>query len=256
VRHNGHVTQGREWGGFLEVRTNGAESYLANYEREARWARRGGGSFSIFCSSATDPFVPQEHRHRVTSRLLTAMVSHPPDELVLQTHSPAVTRAIPQLHQLAERCRLRVHVSIETDREALPGLPPHAATVERRLAACRELRDAGIFTVVTVAPLLPIAEPDRFFARIAEAADAVVLDHFIGGDGSSDGGRTGRTSLPTAMAAVDPGSVTLSYRDAMADVARRHLARVGVHIEGFAARYGPEPIPVPIAGNRSVVGVR
>ena len=84
----------------------------------------------------------------------------------------------------------------------------------------------------------PIADPDAFFARVADSADAVVLDHFIGGDGSPAGARTRRTALPAAMAAVDPASVDLSYLDAMAEVARRHLpGRVGLHRDGFAGRW-------------------
>ncbi len=237
VQHNGHITRGRTWGSFLEVRTNAAESYLENYDREARWARRTGGSFSLFCSSSTDPFVPQEVRQGVTARLLEAMVAKPPDELVMQTHSPGVVREIDRLVRLSERSRVRVQVSIESDRETLPDLPPPAASVAARLAACRELRRAGLFTVVTVAPLLPLAEPERFFARVAAVADAVVLDHYIGGDGSPTGSRTERTPLPAAMAQVAPESVQPEYLEEMLQVARRHLHRVGVGIDGFAARF-------------------
>jgi hypothetical protein len=110
--------------------------------------------------------------------------------------------------------------------------------VERRFRAAQTLTDAGIETVVTVAPLLPIRDPERFFGRVAECASAVVIDHFIGGDGTVDGGRTRRTPLPQAMAAVDPGSIGLAYRDRMVRVAQRYLpGRVGINIDGFAARY-------------------
>jgi DNA repair photolyase len=237
VQHNRHVVRGREWGSFLEVRTNAAESYLAHCESERAWARRRELAFSIFCSSSTDPFVPQEARYGVMRGVLEAMLRRPPDELIVQTHSPLVTREIERLSRLAERCRVRVHVSIETDRESLPGLPPPAASVEKRLAACGATREAGLFTVVTVAPLLPIADPERFFARIGAVADAVVLDHFIGGDGSPDGARTRQTELPAVMALLEPQSLSLEYRDAMVAVARRHVARVGVSRDGFAGRY-------------------
>src|SRR5947209_2718105 len=66
VQHNQHLLRGRNWGGFLEVRVNAAQSYLENYRRESAWARRSGGKFSIFCSSATDPFLPQEFQFAVT----------------------------------------------------------------------------------------------------------------------------------------------------------------------------------------------
>jgi DNA repair photolyase len=163
----------------------------------------------------------------------------PPDELVVQTHSPAVVEARDLLVELARKCDLRVHVSIESDTDRLPGLPPPASPVARRIEACAALRAAGLRTVVTVSPLLPIADPDAFFARLAEVADAVVIDHFVEGDGSPTGSRTLRTKLPEAMAAVDPHSVELSYRDRIAEIARRSFpGRVGVSIDGFAARYG------------------
>jgi len=164
--------------------------------------------------------------------------SEPPDLLILQTHSHRVSDCLDLCRELHRRCRLRVHVSIETDIEQFPGLPPHASSVERRFQAAGALHAAGIETVVTVAPLLPMRDPERFFGRVAECAAAVVIDHFIGGDGTADGGRTRRTSLPQAMAAVDPGSVGLAYRDRMVRIAQRHLpGRVGINIDGFAGRY-------------------
>jgi DNA repair photolyase len=237
VQHNGHVVRGRKWGSFLEVRVNAADSYLEHVHRERSWARKSRGTFSIFCSSSTDPFVPQERRARVTSRVLEAMLAEPPDELVIQTHSHLVSEEVERLRELSRRCRLRVHVSIETDRESIPGLPPHASPIEKRFEACCALKGAGIETVVTVAPLLPIENPRRFFSRIAEAADAVVLDHFIGGDGSAGGIRTFRTPLPGAIANVDPSATELSYRDAMAAIALKCVTRVGIGIDGFAARF-------------------
>ena len=238
VQHNGHITLGRPWGSFLEVRTNAAESYLAHVDRERRWAHRAGGELGIFLSSSTEPFLPQEFRLGVTRSLLEAMLDEPPDLLILQTHSHRVVEYLPLYEELSARCRLRVHISIETDRERIEGLAPHASSVERRFEAAARLKAAGIQTVVTVSPLLPIADPESFFARVAECANAVVLDHFIGGDGSADGGRTLRTALPAAMADIDPASVTLAYRDAMVQIARRHLpGRVGVNIDGFAGRW-------------------
>lgn len=238
VRHNGHVLKGREWGGFLEVRENAADSYRENYEREQNWARKHRGRFSIFCSSATEPFLPQERRFGITRSVLEAMCDSPPDELVVQTHSHTVVNAIALLGELCTRCDLRVHVSIETDRDSLPGLPPHASSIEKRFEACQQLKSAGLPVVVTVSPLLPIRDPHRFFARIAEVADAVVIDHFIGGDGSADGSRTRRTSLPDVVETVHAGAGTLDYRAEMIEIARGCLpGHVGVSIDGFAGRY-------------------
>jgi DNA repair photolyase len=239
VRHSGHITRGRIWGHFLEVRENAAESYIEGFARECAWARARRGGFVIFLSSATEPFPPQEARLGVSRRVLTAMFERPPDGLIVQTHSPLVVDALDLLAPLAKRCALRVHVSIETDRDRLPGLPPPASPIGHRFEAARRLREAGLKVVITVSPLLPIADPERFFARVAASADAVVLDHYIGGDGSPTGARTLRTPLPAAMAAVDPDSVMIDYRDRMAAVAERFLpGRVGVGCAGFAGRFG------------------
>ncbi len=91
VRGNYYVTKGREWGGFLDVRTNAADSYATNYDKERRWAERERGEFTVFCSSSTDPFVPQEQQYGVTRSILEAMVERPPDVLILQTHSHLVS---------------------------------------------------------------------------------------------------------------------------------------------------------------------
>jgi DNA repair photolyase len=238
VQHNTYLTRGQPWGAFLEVRENAAASYLDNVDRERRWAQRTRDRFGIFLSSSTEPFMPHERHYRVTEGLLAAMSVSPPDLLIVQTHSHRVADYLDALRRLDRACDLRVHISIETDREHLPGLPPHASAIERRFEAARALSAAGLFVVITVSPLLPIADPERFFARIARSASACVLDHFVGGDGSPGGRRTRKTPLPAAMEAIDPTSVDLGYRDRMVQIAARHLTgRVGVEAPGFAGRY-------------------
>jgi len=240
VQHNRFLTRDEPWGSFLEARMNAAGAYLDQLDRERRWARRARGAFSVFLSSSTDPFVPQERRYGITRGVLEAMLEAPPDALILQTHTHRVTDYLDLYPSLAGRCDLRVHLSIESDRDRLPGLPPPASSVERRFEAAGALKAAGLRVVVTVSPLLPIAEPEAFFSRIAVAADAVVIDHFIEGDGSRGGARTWRTPLPAAMARVDPASTSLAYRDEMLALARRIMpGRVGVSIDGFAGRYLP-----------------
>ncbi|MFN3160742.1 MAG: hypothetical protein ACE37I_15595 [Rubinisphaera brasiliensis] len=239
VQHNPFVTQGRTWGTFLEVRSNAADSYERHYEKEKRWTERQGIPFVIFCSSSTDPFLPQEKRFGITRAVLERMLEFPPEGLILQTHSTAVVAQTTLLQELATRTQLRIHVSIEGDHDRLPGLPPPAATVEARFRACQNLRQAGLRVVVTAAPLHPLQDPEAFFTRISEVADAVVIDHFIEGDGSSDGSRTLRTPLAAAMHDLDPNCLTLAYRERMVEVARRVMpGRVGVGQAGFGGEFG------------------
>ena len=237
VRHNIYVTRGEAWGSFVEAKANAAEVYSSQYEREREWARRRRGRFGIFMSSSTEPFQPAERRLGVTRGVLEAMLGRPPDFLIVQTHSHHVVDYVDLYPRLAAATELRFHVSIESDRDELPGLPRAASPVAKRIDAAGRLRAMGLRVVVTVSPLLPIAEPERFFETLAGVADAVVIDHYIQGDGSTDGSRTRRTALPGAMERVEPRSVTLGYREEIVEIARRYFpGRVGVNIDGFAGR--------------------
>ena len=188
-------------------------------------------------SSSTDPFVPQESKYGVSRSVLEAMVTLPPDLLILQTHSHRVADYTELIQSLDDLCDLRVHVSIETDIESFPGLPPHASSVDRRFRAVQALRDVGIHTVVTVSPLLPIDDPESFFKRIGSTASAVVIDHYIEGDGSPEGGRTLQTPLPNAIRSVNAEAIRLEYRDRIIEIAERLMpGRVGVNIDGFSGR--------------------
>ncbi|MGE0493440.1 MAG: hypothetical protein AB7S38_29800 [Vulcanimicrobiota bacterium] len=238
VAHNRFLTRGEPWGSFLEARLNAAESYLERAPAERRWARRQGRDFSIFMASSTEPFLPQERQFGVTRSVLEAMLDEPPDALVVQTHSAAVAEQAELLARLAQRCQLRVHLSIETDRERFEGLPAHASPVAARFEAAGQLRDCGLRVVVTVSPLLPLEAPERFFEAIDRVAQATVLDHYIEGDGSQNGSRTIATGLPALLGPRYPDWPNLAYRDAMAAVASRVMqGEVGISRDGFAARY-------------------
>jgi len=237
VRHNTWLVKGRDWGGFVEVKTNAPEIYLKTYAAEQRWAHRRGQPFSVFFSSATDPWQPVEKQYRITRQLLEAMRTHPPDELVLQTHAPAMLDDLSLVAELSRQCRLRVHVSIEGDAERLPGLPPPPASVTRRIEVLRQLSSAGIFAVACLSPLYPMEHPDAFFEQLADVGvDAVVIDHFMEGDGTADGTRTWKTDLPRSMAAVDSKSTHLEYRDRIVAIARNYLP-AGISASGFAGEY-------------------
>ena len=137
------------------------------------------------------------------------MLTHPPDELILQTHATAMRDDLPLVAKLSQQCRLRVHVSIEGDTEHLPGLQPPPATVAGRIELLRQLSSSGIFTVACLSPLYPMQHPAAFFERLAGAGvNAVVIDHFIEGDGTREGSRTWKTDLPRSMEAVDTASKT------------------------------------------------
>ncbi len=237
VRFNQWLMQGREWGRFVDIKVNAAEVYLQTVEKEKKWARKNTGSFSVFFSSSTDPWQPVERKARMTRRLLTAMQTLPPDRLILQTHSTQILDDLDRIESLSVICDLRVQLSIEGDLDRLPGLPPPPCSLADRLDVAQQFVDRGIQTVVCLSPLFPMQAPDVFFSRLAKmGVSAVVIDHFIQGDGTPNGSRTLKTKLPEAMAKVSPQSVELSYRDTVARIARKYLP-VGVSASGFAGHY-------------------
>lgn len=240
VRFNQWLLKGREWGTFVDVKVNAAEIYLRTVEKEKKWARKNRNGFSIFFSSSTDPWQPAERKYRITRGLLEAMQEVPPDKLTLQTHSSRLLDDLKNIKSLSRKCDLRVHVSIEGDRDRLEGLPPPPCSLEERLGVLKILADLGVTTVACLSPLYPMKSPDAFFSRLSRIGiAAVVIDHFILGDGTPDGSRTLKTQLPQVMAKTKPESVHLSYRDTIARIAEKYLP-VGVSASGFAGHYsGP-----------------
>ena len=237
VRFNQWLTRGREWGKFVDVKINAKELYIQSAEKEKNWAHQRSIPFTIFMSSSTDPWQPAEKKYRVTRAVLQAMATCPPDTLILQTHSANILDDQETLLELAQRCSLRVHISIEGDRNRLPGLPSPPCSVEQRISALEQLSAQGLKTVACLSPLYPLENPQLFFTRLKSAgASAVIIDHFIGGDGTAEGSRTLKTRLPVAMSQVQEDSVYLPYRNQIINIARTFLP-VGVSAEGFAGHY-------------------
>ncbi|PIP74060.1 MAG: hypothetical protein COW89_01250 [Nitrospinae bacterium CG22_combo_CG10-13_8_21_14_all_47_10] len=237
VRFNQWLTRGREWGKFVDVKINAKELYIQSAEKEKNWAHQRSIPFTIFMSSSTDPWQPAEKKYRVTRAVLQAMATCPPDTLILQTHSANILDDQETLLELAQRCSLRVHISIEGDRNRLPGLPSPPCSVEQRISALEQLSAQGLKTVACLSPLYPLENPQLFFTRLKSAgADAVIIDHFIEGDGTAEGSRTLKTRLPVAMSQVQEDSVYLPYRNQIINIARTFLP-VGVSAEGFAGHY-------------------
>ncbi len=237
VRFNPWLTRGREWGKFVDVKINADELYLQSAEKEKNWAHKRSITFAIFMSSSTDPWQPAEKKYRVTRAVLHAMVACPPDTLILQTHSASILDDQEILLKLAQLCSLRIQLSIEGDRNRLPGLPPPPCSIEKRISALQQLSARGLKTVACLSTLYPLENPHRFFDRLKNAgASAVIIDHFIEVDGTAEGSRTLKTRLPSAMKQVREDSIHLPYRNQIISIARNYLP-VGVSAQGFAGHY-------------------
>lgn len=234
---NPYHTQGRAWGGFLDVKTGVVEAYRAQYDRLKQPARGAPKPLQILMSSVTEPYPPQEKTARHTRNLLEEMVSRPPDRLVIQTHTTLVVNDLPVLLALHRRCRLQINITVETDKTTLPaGFPGHAYSPASRIRALKELREAGLQTTAAVSPLLPLDDPPHFARELEAACDRVILDHYLLGDGSPQGFRTRHTDLPRLLESNGYGEWTgLEKFREIVDIFRRVFTdeRLGVSRTGF-----------------------
>ena len=180
VRHNIYVTRGEPWGSFVEARTNAAEAYREQYEREKTWARKARGAFGIFLSSSTEPFQPAEQKYRVTRSVLETMLELPPDFLILQTHSHHVADYVDLYPRLLRATKLRVHLSIESDRDDLPGLPRSASPVTKRMDAAATLKAARANLKTNDAVRVPRFDKPGRIVRIDHRRNMAVVSLGLG----------------------------------------------------------------------------
>jgi DNA repair photolyase len=146
----------QHWGQFTTFKTNSAELL----RRELRRSQR------IYCSPLVDPYQPAEAEEQMMPRILDALSAIPPHVFVIQTRGPLILRDLDRLRELARRTTLRVSFSIPTNRDDVRRLyEPLCAPIEERMRVIRALREAGIETYATLAPLLP-CDPEEL-GRIA-----------------------------------------------------------------------------------------
>jgi DNA repair photolyase len=155
----------RHWGQFTTFKSNAPE-LLRGQLREDQ---------VIYCSPLVDPYQPAEESEQLMPRILDELLLRPPRVFVIQTRGPLIVRDLAQLVKLSQRTTLRVSFSITTNREEVRRLyEPHCATIDCRLKAVRELRNAGITTFATLAPILP-CDPEELACIALEATDQDII---------------------------------------------------------------------------------
>lgn len=146
----------QRWGQFTTFKSNAPELLRRELRRDQR----------IYCSPLVDPYQPAEAVERMMPRILDALIAAPPRVFTIQTRGPMILRDVEQLRRITN---LRVSFSITTDREDVRKLyEPHCASFKERLATVRALRDAGIETYATLAPILP-CDPEALARAAIEA---------------------------------------------------------------------------------------
>ena len=129
----------------------------------------------VFLSSATDPYQPAEGVYRVTRRALE-LLSRADWPVRVLTRNPLVRRDIDLFHTFSD---FRVGMSVPTlDDAARRVLEPGAPSIAGRLAALRDLADAGLRPFANLAPAYPFTGgvgPRDIAAAFRDAGVAEVI---------------------------------------------------------------------------------
>lgn len=152
-----------EWGTFLDVK---------------RWPEiRNPGRYAgqrVVIGSVTDGYLPQEEEFCNTRRLLEQLRGSGA-EILICTKSDLVLRDLDLLKELGH---VTVSWSVNTLDEDFRKDMDDAVSIERRLAAMKEVYDSGIRTVCFVSPVFPrITDIEAVFERVRNQCDLFWLEN-------------------------------------------------------------------------------
>jgi len=154
------------WGDWVEVKKN-AVALLQSKTHLIAGSR-------LFLSSATDPYQPIERHLGLTRSLLQVLLYAYPVLVTIQTRSPLVTRDIDLLKEFGDS--VEVGMSITTDNDTVRKIfEPSAPSIGQRLNAIRKIKEAGVRTHATIAPLLP-CNPRRLAEMVRPCVDSYWVD--------------------------------------------------------------------------------
>ncbi len=153
-RFTGHK---EEWGTFLDVK----------HWPEIKNPKKYAGQ-RVVIGSVTDGYNPQEEQFGNTRKLLEQLIGSDADILIC-TKSDLVVRDIDLLKKLG---RVTVSWSINTLDENFKNDMDSASSIERRIAAMKQVYEAGIRTVCFVSPVFPgITDFEAIFERVKDQCD-------------------------------------------------------------------------------------
>ena len=154
-----------------------AAALLAFDMHKYSYASRSSGGQApdhIAIGTATDPYQPAEREYGVTRACLEELAKREGLSVSLITKSNQIVRDIDVFKRIAERSDLSLNITITTLRTRLARmLEPRAPRPDLRLAAIRQLREAGLQVGVSACPLIPgLTDREGELETVAEAAKA------------------------------------------------------------------------------------
>jgi DNA repair photolyase len=156
------LSPGLDFEAKLFAKANAAEVL----EREL--SASGYRAATLAIGTNTDAYQPIERERRIMRGVLEVLARHN-HPVGIVTKSALVTRDIDILAPMAAMGLVKVAISVTTlDGRLARSLEPRAAAPARRLAAIRQLADAGIPVTALVAPVIPAINDHEIEAILAE----------------------------------------------------------------------------------------
>lgn len=131
----------------------------------------------LVIGTLTDPYQPQERKHRITRSALQALLKASPqlNKIGIFTRSPIILDDLDLIVQLP---RKRVHFTVTPyTPDVLHLIEPIAIRTDRRFDTIRKLKAAGVRVHVNVAPAIPIIS-ERFTEEFADILADIQVDQW------------------------------------------------------------------------------
>lgn len=162
-RFTGHT---EDWGTFMDVKNWPVIKNPKKYAGQ-----------KVVIGTVTDGYNPLEETYRNTRRLLEELKDSGADILIC-TKSDLVLQDIDLLKEINKNNRLTVSWSVNTLDEDFKNDMDSAVSIERRLAAMKQVYDAGIRTICFISPVFPgITDIEAIFERAKDQCDLIWLEN-------------------------------------------------------------------------------
>ena len=162
-RFTGHT---EEWGSFMDVK-----EWL-----EITNPRKYAGQ-KVIIGTVTDGYNPLEETYGKT-RLILEQLKDSGADILICTKSDLVLRDMDLLQDINRNNSLTVSWSVNTLDESFKDDMDSAVSIERRLAAMKQIYDAGIRTVCFISPVFPgITDIEAIIDRAKDQCDLIWLEN-------------------------------------------------------------------------------
>lgn len=209
------------WGNWLKVKENALQLL-------SKWRKKPMINKTIYISSVTDPYQPIEKELELTRNILKELLDYHKPRLVIQTRSQLVTRDIDLLKQFEV---VQVNMTVTTDSEDVrKAFEPHCSSNKSRLKAIKEVTDAKIQTCITMTPLLPVLDAEKFVDELLLTG----VEKFIVQPFHSEKGKFVASTREKALKQIEKMNWNDSKYNEVVEVFRNRLPWLGEGKKGFA----------------------